>query len=63
MYILAMTFLFFAAQPAAAGGTPSSTMSSIQVEYTSLEKCEDAKKINRENLQRASLILATCTKK
>lgn len=39
----------------------NSNISSFTVVYTSKEKCEAARAINREALTKGSVILATCT--
>lgn len=52
MYILTMVLLVVI-------NNPSTT--TIQQEYTSLQKCKDAMETNRQSLSTAKVIMATCT--
>jgi len=40
---------------------PSGPVTSINQEYTSMEKCVAAKNLNREQLSAGKVVLATCT--
>ena len=42
---------------------PGHAMTSFTQEYTSKQKCEEAKAVNREALTNGNIVLATCTAK